>query len=268
MNTLPSLTPPPRPIPLLALAFGVLLAHALLLAWLVFTPTQAPNKPEQRIEWITLQKAPLPAARPPAPPQATAVVPPPEKTQPAPPKKHFTRPAPPHPTSQIPTISQRPQPPKPVLPRANTPSIEPTVAPAVPPAPDHSGKTAAHSAAPQVATPTVAPGPPHPAAAASAAPEPVVETAASYKAEYLDNPPPPYPRLSRQLGEEGTALLKVQVGPNGRPLQIKLMSSSGYSRLDEAAETTVAQWRFVAATRNGQSITSWVLVPIKFRILN
>ncbi|CAZ88807.1 putative tonB protein [Thiomonas arsenitoxydans] len=268
MNTLPSLTPPPRLIPLLALALGVLLAHALLLAWLVFTPTQAPNKPEQRIEWITLQKAPLPAARPPAPPQAAAAVPPPEKTQPAPPKKHFTRPAPPHPTSQIPPAPQRPQPTKPVLPRANTPSIEPTVAPAVPPAPDLPAIAATHSAAPQVATPTVAPGPPHPGAAASAAPEPVMETAASYKAEYLDNPPPPYPRLSRQLGEEGTALLKVQVGPNGRPLQIKLMSSSGYPRLDEAAEATVAQWRFVAATRNGQSVASWVLVPIKFRILN
>ena len=268
MNTLPSLTPPPRPIPLLALAFGVLLAHALLLAWLVFTPTQAPNKPEQRIEWITLQKAPLPAARPPAPPQAAAAVPPPEKTQPAPPKQHFARPAPPHPSPQIPPAPQRPQPPKPVLTRANTPPIEPTVAPAAPPAPDLPAIAAAHSAAPQVATSIAAPNPPHPEAAASAAPEPVVETAASYKAEYLDNPPPPYPRLSRQLGEEGTALLKVQVGPNGRPLQIKLMSSTGYPRLDEAAEATVAQWRFVAATRNGQSITSWVLVPIKFRILN
>ncbi len=268
MNTLPSLTPPPRSLPLLALAFGVLLAHALLLAWLVFTPTQAPNKPEQRIEWITLQKAPLPAARPPAPTQAAAAVPPPEKTQPAPPKKHFARPAPPHPSPQVPPAPRRPQPTKPVLPRANTPPIEPTVAPAAPPAPDLPAIAAAPSAAPQVATPTVAPGPAHPAAAASAAPEPVVETAASYKAEYLDNPPPPYPRLSRQLGEEGTALLKVQVGPNGRPLQIKLMSSTGYPRLDEAAEATVAQWRFVAATRNGQSITSWVLVPIKFRILN
>jgi len=46
------------------------------------------------------------------------------------------------------------------------------------------------------------------------------------------------------------------------------MSSTGYARLDEAAEATVAQWRFVAATRNGQAISSWVLVPIKFRILN
>lgn len=95
-----------------------------------------------------------------------------------------------------------------------------------------------------------------------------METAASYKADYLDNPPPPYPRLSRQLGEEGTVLLKVQVGADGRALQVRLLSSSGFARLDEAAETTVAQWRFVAATRNGQAITSWVLVPIKFKILN
>jgi protein TonB len=95
-----------------------------------------------------------------------------------------------------------------------------------------------------------------------------VETAPSYTADYLDNPPPPYPRLSRQLGEEGTALLKVEVGPDGRALQVRLLSSTGYSRLDEAAITTVERWRFVAATRNGQAVASWVLVPIKFRIIN
>lgn len=58
------------------------------------------------------------------------------------------------------------------------------------------------------------------------------------------------------------------VGADGRALQVKLISSTGYSRLDDAAVSTVAQWRFVAATRNGQAVSSWVLVPIKFRILN
>ncbi|MBN2691083.1 MAG: TonB family protein, partial [Burkholderiaceae bacterium] len=150
----------------------------------------------------------------------------------------------------------------------------PTATPQPAPLPSHApspAQTTARAPAPEPAAPSVATEPGHtPSAAASAPPTtaPAVETAASYKAEYLDNPPPPYPRLSRQLGEEGTALLKVQVGPDGRALQIKLMSSTGFTRLDEAAEATVAQWRFVAATRNGQAITSWVLVPIKFRILN
>ena len=95
-----------------------------------------------------------------------------------------------------------------------------------------------------------------------------MEVGPSYKAAYLDNPPPPYPRLSRQLGEEGTALLRVEVGPDGTPLQVRLQTSSGYSRLDEVALATVAQWRFAPATRNGEPIAAWVVVPIRFRILN
>ncbi|MDY0329066.1 MAG: TonB family protein [Thiomonas sp.] len=268
MNTPPSPTLPTRPIPLLALALGVLFAHALLLAWLVFTPAPAPSKPEQQIEWVTLQKAAPPAPKPPAPPQPAAAAAPPESARPAPPKKQVARPAPTHLPPQIPPAPRHLPPPKPVLPRTNTLPTETPAAPSHPPAPDLPAPTADLGALPQSPAPKVVPGTAQPAATASAPPAPVVETAASYQAEYLDNPPPPYPRLSRQLGEEGTALLKVQVGPDGRPLQIKLISSTGYPRLDEAAERTVAQWRFVAATRNGQAVTSWVLVPIKFRILN
>ena len=251
---------PARSFPLFALALGVLLAHVLLLLWLVYTPShpQPPSKPEQRLEWVTLQKAPphiLPAKQPPEPaPAAAAAAPPRPAARPAaPPRVESAKPAP--------RAKPAPQP-APIRPTAPRTETQATVAPTTPAPPP------AHAAQPPLASEHQAPKAPPVAASAPRVEASVTETPASYQAAYLDNPPPTYPQLSRQLGEEGTALLKVQVGPDGRPLQILLLSSTGFPRLDQSAEATVAQWRFVAATRDGRSVTSWVLVPIKFRILN
>ena len=264
MNTISAPPLSVRPFPLLALALGVLLAHALLLAWLLFTPAPPPDKPEQRLEWVSLQKPP-PSAEPTQMPREPAHEPPPTarsmpRTHPAParPEPHRQPVRQAEPTHAKAAPSMEPQ--AAIAPTARPAAVMPTAPHLAPPEPRTTAPAqteAVHAPARPAAlasTPTVTP--------------PVVETAASYQATYLDNPPPTYPQLSRQLGEEGTALLKVQVGPDGRPLQIQLMSSTGFPRLDESAEATVAKWRFVAATRNGQSITSWVLVPIKFRILN
>ncbi|MGC9184452.1 MAG: energy transducer TonB [Thiomonas sp.] len=255
MNTLPTL---PRPFPLIAIAVIVLLAHGLLLAWLVFTPAPPPSRPEQRLDWVMLEPA-KPQPRPPTPAPAAAPAPAAEPPRPASVRPKAATPAPKI-AAQKPAPA-KPQPPAPPADAAPVTSPQTAQAPA----------PAQTSALAPIAAPRQDTEPGHaPMVAASTPPAatPAVETMASYKADYLDNPPPPYPRLSRQLGEEGTALLKVQVGADGRALQVKLVSSTGYARLDEAAEATVAQWRFVAATRNGQAITSWVLVPIKFRILN
>jgi protein TonB len=257
MNALSSL---PRPFPLFVIAVIVLLAHGMLLAWLVFTPAAPPSKPEQRLDWVMLEPA-KPQPRPPTPVPAAAPAPDAKPLRPAPVRQEAATSAP-EIAAQKPAQAKR-QPPAPHADAVPVTSPQTVQTSASAPA-----RTSAPS---QTAAPghDTEPGPaPMVGASAPPATVPVVETMASYKADYLDNPPPPYPRLSRQLGEEGTALLKVQVGPDGRALQVKLMSSTGYARLDEAAEATVAQWRFVAATRNGQAISSWVLVPIKFRILN
>ncbi|MCE1162996.1 MAG: TonB family protein [Thiomonas sp.] len=265
MNTISAPPLSARPFPLLALALGVLLAHALLLAWLLFTPTPPPDRPEQRLEWVTLQKPP-PSIEPAQAPHEAAHEPPPPPSRPAP--RPHTAPARPEPQRQPAhqTEPARAKVPPPVEAHA---AVAPTARPAVTlPATPNPAPAELRTTPPAQTEAVHTPARPETLASAPTAAPPVVETAASYQANYLDNPPPTYPQLSRQLGEEGTALLKVQVGPDGRPLQIRLMSSTGFPRLDESAEATVAQWRFVAATRNGQSITSWVLVPIKFRILN
>lgn len=92
------------------------------------------------------------------------------------------------------------------------------------------------------------------------------EIPASFTADYLKNPHPPYPSISRRLGEEGKVLLKVQVLSDGTAGAVTVQKGSGFERLDESAINSVKNWRFVPAKKGSQSISSWVVVPIVFSL--
>lgn len=101
------------------------------------------------------------------------------------------------------------------------------------------------------------------------APAPVAAVAVSqprFDADYLLNPAPTYPALSRRMGEEGKVVLRVFVEPAGRPSQIEVRTGSGSPRLDQAAQDAVWRWKFVAARRGDETIGAWVLVPIVFNL--
>ncbi len=106
--------------------------------------------------------------------------------------------------------------------------------------------------------------PPQPVAPPPAA-EPVI-IPPSHEADYLHNPHPEYPSISRRMGEEGQVLLHIQVSADGRPSNIQIKKSSGFPRLDDAARKTVERWRFVPAKRGSEAIASEVDVPIKFSL--
>lgn len=90
--------------------------------------------------------------------------------------------------------------------------------------------------------------------------------APSFNAGYLHNPPPKYPAMSRRLGEQGRTLLRVIVSADGAAVSVALQTSSGSSRLDEAALDAVRRWRFVPAKRGDQAVSASVVVPIKFSL--
>lgn len=87
-----------------------------------------------------------------------------------------------------------------------------------------------------------------------------------FDADYLRNPAPPYPPLSRRMGEEGKVVLRVSVSPQGSAESVEIKTSSGSNRLDESAAKTVRTWRFIPAKRGEIAIQSWVLVPIIFKL--
>lgn len=88
----------------------------------------------------------------------------------------------------------------------------------------------------------------------------------SYSAAYLRNPKPDYPPLSKRLGEQGVVTLRVFVSADGNPQDVQLKVSSGFGRLDHAAQDAVKRWRFTPAQRGDQAVAAWVLVPIRFSL--
>jgi protein TonB len=101
-----------------------------------------------------------------------------------------------------------------------------------------------------------------------APPAPPSVTQPRFDADYLSNPAPAYPPLSRRMGEEGKTILRVHVEPSGRPSQIEIKTSSGSPRLDQSAQDAVWRWKFVPARRGEEAIAAWVLVPIVFTLKN
>ncbi len=87
-----------------------------------------------------------------------------------------------------------------------------------------------------------------------------------FGAAYLNNPAPDYPTASRRFSEQGLVLLRVLVSASGNTESVQVESSSGYSRLDQAAIKAVKMWSFIPAKRNNQPLSAYVLVPIKFSL--
>lgn len=84
--------------------------------------------------------------------------------------------------------------------------------------------------------------------------------------DYGANPPPAYPPLAREKGYEGTVYLRVQVKGDGKVGTLAIDRSSGYEILDRAAADSVKEWTFLPAQKNGKTVTSWVLLPVKFML--
>jgi protein TonB len=77
---------------------------------------------------------------------------------------------------------------------------------------------------------------------------------------------PAYPAISRRQGEEGVVSFRVLVDEKGRPLEVNVLRSSGFPRLDDAARQAIKRWSFVPPTRGGQAVRSWSRVQVRFQL--
>lgn len=105
------------------------------------------------------------------------------------------------------------------------------------------------------------PAAPPPVAAPSVKKAPVIDP--RYKRRFQ----PDYPPTSRRLGEEGSVVLQVYVDAEGKVTEAKVQTSSGFSRLDEAALNHAKRaWRFTPASEDGKPVATWHSVKVTFKI--
>lgn len=157
-----------------------------------------------------------------------------------------------------------------------TPPVQPPEARIAPPVAQPSTVPAPPTVAPQPPAAVIVEGGSEAAVAPEAAPDAPPATApatsiappvAGATLQYASAPPPAYPAAARRMRLEGTVLLEVLVGEDGRPLRVDVRESSGHRQLDDAARDQVlARWRFRPAMREGRAIQAIGLVPVNFRL--
>lgn len=88
----------------------------------------------------------------------------------------------------------------------------------------------------------------------------------SSNADYLQNPKPVYPLISKRLNQQGQVVHSVLIGIDGLPVSAQLVKSSGFDRLDQAAYKAVMGWRYVPGKRNGVPTAMSFEVPIYWEL--
>ncbi len=82
----------------------------------------------------------------------------------------------------------------------------------------------------------------------------------------LAMPHPEYPSASARRGEQGTAIVEIDVRADGSPATVRLLRSSGFRLLDNAAIDAARRARYRPATRRGGAIDSTLIVPFEFTL--
>ena len=80
------------------------------------------------------------------------------------------------------------------------------------------------------------------------------------------NIPPGYPHVSATLGEQGLVVLRMMIAADGVVRSVEILQTSGYPRLDQAAQGAIAKWRFAPAVLNGEPADSTQILPVRFRL--
>lgn len=106
---------------------------------------------------------------------------------------------------------------------------------------------------------------PAPVAAVSAPPSPGAPKLVT-SVELIREPQMVYPAMSKRMGEQGKVVLLVLVSENGKPDQVQVKTSSGFTRLDEAGRQAVLRAIFKPYMEDGRAIPVYVTLPIAFNL--
>jgi protein TonB len=77
---------------------------------------------------------------------------------------------------------------------------------------------------------------------------------------------PEFSEEARKAKYQGTVVLTIEVGEDGKPRGFRIVSGLGMG-LDDKAIEAVSRWRFKPAMRNGKPVRSPATIQVNFRLL-
>ncbi len=80
------------------------------------------------------------------------------------------------------------------------------------------------------------------------------------------SPKPVYPDRARTAEMEGQAIVEALVDVDGTVMNVKLVKSSGFDILDQAALAAARKWTFTPAEQRGQPVRVPVSIPFNFSL--
>lgn len=75
-----------------------------------------------------------------------------------------------------------------------------------------------------------------------------------------------YPSASRRLNEEGRVVVAITIDATGKAGAMSVQQSSGFERLDGAAECVIRRLTFNPGRRDGQPVEAQAVLPIVFKL--
>lgn len=81
----------------------------------------------------------------------------------------------------------------------------------------------------------------------------------------IKSPEPQYSNEAREKKIQGTVVLRMVVGPDGRARDVHVERSLGYG-LDQQAIKAIKKWKFKSATMDGNPVAVEITVQVDFRL--
>ena len=161
-------------------------------------------------------------------------------------------------------IEEAKKPPEADKPPPPPPKLAPPPPPYIPPPEVNIAvmPTAAPTNAITAVTTVKAPPPPAPVAPVvrqGVRTAPVINAAASCEK-------PEYPPASKRLEEEGTSVLRFLIDVDGRVIESRVETKSGYDRLDQAALSALSRCKFKPGTVDGKPEQAWASIKYVWRL--
>ncbi len=97
--------------------------------------------------------------------------------------------------------------------------------------------------------------------------DPVIPTVSMTKPRLIRATKPDYPSAASRLGEEGITGLKLFVNTDGRVTEATVFSSSGSTRLDDAAiKHALRNWAFTPCMEGDKAVACWHQTKMVWRL--